>query len=192
MSRSAAISIGPACGWSPGCDCPLDDEPATADVHPCSSRPACDERVAISGSRSSETLAAGPLRNARSIRSRRGAAHRSVHSVRFILVNLRSAGRVARRWATRNRADIFGVLAVVALAAVFISPALKDGGSIGDFAFANTLSSLTSGLGGVAHSTKNGDALQQMVAWNALDWQLIHAGHFHFGTTTRRSACRSS
>ena len=67
-------------------------------------------------------------------------------------------------------------LALVALA--FLSPALKDGFAFGNYDFELSLTSLTQGVFHSIHSPFNGDAVSQMIAWNTLDWQMIHHGQF--------------
>ena len=68
---------------------------------------------------------------------------------------------------------------LVTLAVAFVAPALKDGPGFGGFSDLNTtLTALAGGGHGVVHSETNGDAISQMVSWNALDWRLVHAGHF--------------
>jgi hypothetical protein len=78
----------------------------------------------------------------------------------------------------RRRADCIGIGVVIFIGLAFLSPALKDGGSFGTFDFDTTLTSLGTGLYSVIHSHANGDAVSQMVAWNALDWRSIHQGSF--------------
>ncbi len=89
-------------------------------------------------------------------------------------------GRFAefRRLARHSRSDILGFLALGALAAAFISPALKDGFAFGNYDLDLSLTSLTHGLYHAVHSPFNGDAVSQMIAWNTLDWQMIHHGQF--------------
>lgn len=83
-------------------------------------------------------------------------------------------GRVASSY----RYDILAlaVLALVALA--FLSPAIKDGYAFGNYDTDLALTSLTQGVFHSVHSPFNGDAVSQMVAWNTLDWQMIHHGQF--------------
>jgi len=60
----------------------------------------------------------------------------------------------------------------------FLSPAVVDGGTFGPFDYDTTLTLLGSGLYPAVHNLSNGDAVSQMISWNALDWRMIHAGHF--------------
>ena len=83
-----------------------------------------------------------------------------------------------RHWLVRHRRDLAGVSIILALALAFLSPALKDGGSFGGFDLDTTLTSLGAGLYSGIHNYTNSDAVSQMVSWNALDWRLIHSGHF--------------
>lgn len=80
--------------------------------------------------------------------------------------------------AKRRRADLVGMGIVISVGLLFLSPSLKDGGSFGTFDFDTTLTSLGAGLYSVIHSHANGDAVSQMIAWNALDWRSIHQGSF--------------
>lgn len=83
-----------------------------------------------------------------------------------------------RQSARERRGDLFGIGAVVALAAAFLAPAAKDGPSVGGFDFDTTLSPLGAGVYSVVHAVTNGDAVSQMVAWNDLSWRMVHAGQF--------------
>ncbi|MHB8457419.1 MAG: hypothetical protein ACYDBS_06980, partial [Acidimicrobiales bacterium] len=86
--------------------------------------------------------------------------------------------RVRRLW-WRAWREVAGVGSVIALAAGYLSPALKDGGRFGGFDFVIPLTSL--GQGSYRHpafNTLNSDVVSQMNAWNLLDWRQVHAGHF--------------
>jgi hypothetical protein len=83
-----------------------------------------------------------------------------------------------RRIVGSRRGDVAGVGTLVALALAFLSPAIKDGQSFGGFDLDTSLTPLGRGVYAVTHAVTNGDAVSQMVAWNDLNWRLIHAGHF--------------
>jgi hypothetical protein len=85
----------------------------------------------------------------------------------------------ARRACRAHRDDLLALAVLVALAVAFLSPSLLDGPGFGGFSDLNTsLTALANGLHGVVHTQSNGDAVSQMVTWNALDWRLVHSGHF--------------
>jgi hypothetical protein len=82
---------------------------------------------------------------------------------------------------TRRRVhlpDVLGVAWLVLVAFLFLSPAIKDGPSFGPGDLGATLSTLTSpGLHGpLVHNNLIGDIADQDVAWNTLDWRLVHHG----------------
>jgi hypothetical protein len=79
-----------------------------------------------------------------------------------------------------RRTDLLALGVLVLLAAAFLSPSLVDGGSFGGFDLDTTLTKLGAGLYPTVHNLGNGDAVSQKVSWNALDWRMIHAGHFPF------------
>src|SRR5487761_898711 len=83
-----------------------------------------------------------------------------------------------RRSARHHRHDIFAMSALALVALAFLSPALKDGFAFGNYDFELALTSLTQGVFHAIHSPFNGDAVSQMIAWNTLDWQMIHHGQF--------------
>jgi len=61
----------------------------------------------------------------------------------------------------------------------FVSPAFKDGGSIGSFDTLLPFSSLGAGaFTGPPHNVINGDSVSLLVAFNTFDWRAIH--HFQF------------
>ena len=78
----------------------------------------------------------------------------------------------------RSRGDLCLVLGLAVLAACFLAPALKDGLAFGPFDFDLSLTPITAGLFPQVHSPYNGDAVSQMIAWNAFDWRMVHEGHF--------------
>jgi len=84
----------------------------------------------------------------------------------------------SRRLLTERRTDVCCLAVLVLVALAFFAPALRDGTVFGGFDLDSGLTSLTAGLYGAPHSLANGDAVSQMVSWNALDWRLVHAGHF--------------
>lgn len=98
----------------------------------------------------------------------------------------RQAGWVAghlARWVAghlaRWRGDLLGAGSVVAAAAAYLSPALKDGARFGSFDFVIPLTSLGAGAyPQPPFNHLNSDVVSQMNAWNAVDWQQVHAGHF--------------
>ena len=75
----------------------------------------------------------------------------------------------------RRRGDVLGVAAVLVAAAVYLSPALKDGLHFGPYDLGQLLS-----VGHVVpltiHNRLNGDLITQMIPWNTLNWRLVHAG----------------
>ncbi|HLN05024.1 MAG TPA: YfhO family protein [Acidimicrobiales bacterium] len=80
-----------------------------------------------------------------------------------------------RRW----RGDVLGVGAVVVFVLSYLSPALKDGGSLGGYDTVIPLTSLGSGLyAALPHNALNSDSVSQMAAWNAYNWLAIH--HLQF------------
>ena len=85
---------------------------------------------------------------------------------------------VMQRRLRRSRADVYGVTSLILLSLAFLSPALKDGLSVGGFDYDTTRTPLGSGVYTVVHAVTNGDAVSQMISWNDLSWHLIHAGHF--------------
>jgi hypothetical protein len=80
--------------------------------------------------------------------------------------------------ARSRRGDVAGVGTLVVLALAFLSPAIKDGQSFGGFDLDTSLTPFGQGVYTVTHAVTNGDAVSQMVAWNDLNWRLIHAGLF--------------
>ena len=91
--------------------------------------------------------------------------------IQGLLAELRSSAR-------HFRSDILGLLTLCLLALVFLSPSLKDGFAFGNYDLDLALTSLTQGIYHSVHSPFNGDAVSQMIAWNTLDWQMIHHGQF--------------
>lgn len=87
------------------------------------------------------------------------------------------AGRVTQA-ASDGRRDVAGVCFVLAVVAIYLSPALKDGGVFGPLDIASHLSGLTAGLFGRVHNGLDGDLVTQMIPWYTLDWHAVHAGQF--------------
>src|SRR5665213_2074050 len=83
-----------------------------------------------------------------------------------------------RRSARHFRSDILGLFVLCILAFAFLAPSLKDGFAFGNYDLDLALTSLTQGIFHSIHSPFNGDAVSQMIAWNTLDWQMIHHGQF--------------
>ena len=81
-------------------------------------------------------------------------------------------------WCRDHRSDILAVSFIFLVAIAFFSPAIKDGFAYGGYDLDLSLTSLTRGAIASVHSPYNGDAVSQMVAWNNLDWQMIHHGQF--------------
>jgi hypothetical protein len=79
---------------------------------------------------------------------------------------------------TPRRRDLVAVLALLAVVVVYLSPALRDGGTFAPFDLANQLSGLTSNLSPAIHNHLDGDIATQVVPWYTLDWRLVHAGQF--------------
>ncbi|HUY07421.1 MAG TPA: YfhO family protein [Acidimicrobiales bacterium] len=74
--------------------------------------------------------------------------------------------------------DILGLFVLCVLAFAFLAPSLKDGFAFGNYDLDLALTQLTQGIFPSIHSPFNGDAVSQMIAWNTLDWQMIHHGQF--------------
>ncbi|WP_298344832.1 YfhO family protein [Ferrimicrobium sp.] len=76
--------------------------------------------------------------------------------------------------------DLAGVVFLVAVICLYLSPAIKDGAGFGPADLGRHLSLLTR----LAHATRaprgiiNGDIVTQGAAWNTLDWELVHHGQF--------------
>jgi hypothetical protein len=64
------------------------------------------------------------------------------------------------------------------MALLYLSPALKDGPSFGPTDLGDSLSFLTSSGPSASppHNVVNGDIIDEGVAWNTLDWRLVHDG----------------
>ncbi|MGC9156470.1 MAG: hypothetical protein ACP5HZ_12625, partial [Ferrimicrobium sp.] len=74
-------------------------------------------------------------------------------------------------------ADLVGIGVVVLVALAYLSPALKDGLSFGPAQLGRGLSLLTSqNHAPPANDVINGDIITQGVAWNTLNWNLVHHG----------------
>jgi Bacterial membrane protein YfhO len=83
-----------------------------------------------------------------------------------------------RAYALAHRGDLVALALLALVAIAFLAPALKDGTVFGSFDLDTTLTSLGQGLYPVVHSHANGDSASQMATWNALDWKMVHSGHF--------------
>lgn len=84
-----------------------------------------------------------------------------------------------RRFLSAHRSDIAGLAIIVLVALCFLSPALKDGTSIGGFDLdTSRLSPIGRSLYASVHNLRMQDAVAQMVAWNTFDWRSIHSGQF--------------
>jgi hypothetical protein len=111
------------------------------------------------------------------------AAARPAHGVRKAAHRRRRLGlaprlRRAAQLASDNRRDIAGVCFVLAVVAIYLSPALEDGGVFGPFDLQTHLSGLTAGIYPTVHNGIDGDIVTQMFPWYALDWHAVHAGQF--------------
>ncbi len=83
-----------------------------------------------------------------------------------------------RTFLARHRGDLLGVAWLLAFVLLYLSPVLKDGPTFGPADLGRGLSVLTS-LGATAppnHNVINGDLVTQSIAWNTLDWRLVHHG----------------
>ncbi len=76
--------------------------------------------------------------------------------------------------------DIAGLIFVLVTALAYLSPALKDGLSFAPAELGRQLSILTVPNHPLPqiHNVVNGDIITQGVAWNTLDWNLVHHGQF--------------
>ena len=74
--------------------------------------------------------------------------------------------------------DALGVLVILVAVCVYLSPALRHGGTFAPFDLAAHLSGLTASIAGPVHNRLDGDIVTQMVPWHTLDWRLVHAGQF--------------
>lgn len=82
-----------------------------------------------------------------------------------------------RSW--RCLPDAVGILVVVIVALLYLSPSLKDGFSFGPTDLVSGASHLTNSLftqSAYPHNHLAGDTGDQGVPWNALDWRLVHHG----------------
>ncbi|HLX77631.1 MAG TPA: hypothetical protein VKR27_02015, partial [Acidimicrobiales bacterium] len=88
-----------------------------------------------------------------------------------------------RTW--RYLPDAVGILVVVLVALLYLSPSLKDGFSFGPTDLVSGASLLTHNLfTGPAHNHLAGDTSDQGVPWNALDWRLVHHGEIPLWNVT--------
>jgi|GEM_PF-457307 len=88
-------------------------------------------------------------------------------------------GRIKSFFVT-NKKDIFALFVILLAALLYLSPSLKDGYSFGPTDLGRTLSVLTNlppSSKPLVHNVINGDIITQGVAWNTLDWKLVHSGH---------------
>jgi hypothetical protein len=81
-------------------------------------------------------------------------------------------------FAVGHRRDVLAVLCLVLLALGYLSPALSSGLSFGPADLGRGLSVLTSAPHSLVHNNINGDIIDQSVAWNTLNYTLIHHGQF--------------
>ncbi|MGC9156522.1 MAG: hypothetical protein ACP5HZ_12895 [Ferrimicrobium sp.] len=76
--------------------------------------------------------------------------------------------------------DLAGIVFLVIVICLYLSPTIKDGTGFGPADLGRHLSLLTR----LAHATRaprgiiNGDIVTQGAAWNTLDWELVHHGQF--------------
>ena len=77
-----------------------------------------------------------------------------------------------------RRRDLFAVGFIVLVAICYLSPAFTSGPGFGPADLGRGLSVLTSSAASTVHNNINGDIIDQSVAWNTLNYTLIHHGHF--------------
>lgn len=80
----------------------------------------------------------------------------------------------------RHLGDLLGIGFILLVAVAYLSPSLKDGLAFGPTGIARQVSILTASqhLPHQIHNVTNGDIITQGVAWNTLDWNLVHHGQF--------------
>jgi hypothetical protein len=77
----------------------------------------------------------------------------------------------------QHRGDALAVTWLVVLAALYLSPALKDGWNFGPADVGRALSLLTQVSPHLPpHNSISGDTITQGVPWNTLDWRLVRSG----------------
>lgn len=74
--------------------------------------------------------------------------------------------------------DTPAVVWLLALAAVYLGPALLHGASFGPFDLGSGLSGLGQGLYPYFHNAAIGDQIEEFIPWNAFDWTQLH--HLRF------------
>ncbi|HTT87494.1 MAG TPA: hypothetical protein VMF60_09015, partial [Acidimicrobiales bacterium] len=84
--------------------------------------------------------------------------------------------RRRRRWTGKWSSDTLGIAWIVVLALLYLSPAWKDGPTFGPADIGSSVSFLTSSATHSIHDVVNGDIIDEGVAWNTLDWRLVHHG----------------
>lgn len=82
-----------------------------------------------------------------------------------------------------RRRDLIAIAFIVAVALCYLAPALTSGPSFGPADLGRGLSVLTSIAQSHVHNTINGDIIDQSVAWNTLNYTLIHHGQFPLWNT---------
>jgi hypothetical protein len=85
---------------------------------------------------------------------------------------------IRRPWRTwRCLPDFLAILWIALFVFLYLSPALKDGGTFGPADLGRAVSLLTrSTTTGAVHNANIGDIISQSIPWNTLDWRLVHAG----------------
>lgn len=77
-----------------------------------------------------------------------------------------------------RRRDLLGVCFIIFLAICYLSPAFTSGPGFGPADLGRGLSVLTSSVTSSVHNNINGDIIDQSIAWNTLNYTLIHHGQF--------------
>lgn len=80
------------------------------------------------------------------------------------------------------RGDLLGVGLVLVAAALYLSPAIKDGFSFGPFDLGELLT-IGHSVPLTIHDRLNGDLITQMVPWNVLSWRAVHHGQLPLWNT---------
>ena len=93
-------------------------------------------------------------------------------------VGATAGARLARWCCVDHRRDLLALLFLTLLAALYLSPALTSGLSFGPSDLGRGLSVLTRAPHQLTHNVINGDIIDQSVAWNTLNYTLIHHGQF--------------
>lgn len=82
-----------------------------------------------------------------------------------------------RGWAAAH-ADALAIGFICCVALAYLWPAFISGPSFGPTDLGRGLSVLTSVANNHIHNNINGDVIDQSVAWNTLNWHLVHHGEF--------------